>query len=257
MAQRGRPKKDEVRTKKPTQRTHPLIAAFGESYWVLPNNGGYCLYDTKRECKRANAQYVGKFYLSNNGERYVFNDDFIETVPELIETMDKYNATLPFSPEIYDPTYRKNYQIEMAVNDYLTSLGFKKISYRGVYGHIYELHDAYNQKVCAVEIETVEDTTKGCMRRWVFQTADANRIIEVPFSDLDSAIGACNSLLSSYCSMLNIQLLNMFNTMTDARASIMLDNTFDMKKASVTTLDARQQTIEFLEKELKRLKGED
>lgn len=233
-----------------------LISDFSDNFWIIENNGGYCLYDKSRYCKRANAQYLGKFYINNNGDKYVFNDDFYNTIPELIEAMDKYNATLPFSPEIYDPNYRKNYQIEMAVHDYLTSLGFKKINKRGVYRDIYELYDVFEQKICAVEIETVEDTTKGVMKRHVFQSESSYRLIEVPFNDLDSAIGACNSLISTYSTMLNVQMLNVFKTMTEARCSIMLDNTFNLKTFSIDTKDARQQAIEYLEKELKRLKGE-
>ena len=256
MAQRGRPRKGEERIRESIGRKPSLVMAFDDSYWVIENNGGYCLYDKNRYCKRANAQYLGKFYISNDGKKYVFNDNYYDTIGELIEAMDKYNATLPFSPEIYDPTYRKNVQIEMALHDYLSSLGFKKLHYRGVFSDIWELHDAYSQNVCAVEIETKMDSTIGYVRRHVFQTQEAERMIEVPFKDLESAVGACNSLLASYCSMLNVQLLNMFGNMTNARCSIMFDRTFDMKKASVETKDARQQAIEFLEAELKRLKGE-
>lgn len=254
MAQRGRPRKSEVTANKQTSVKNKLISDFGENFWVLPNNGGYCLYDKNRYCKRANAQYIGKFYISNNGDKYVFNDTYIDTIPELVKAMDKYNATLPFSPEIYDPTYRKNYQIEMALYDYLTSIGFKRLQQVGVYKEIFELFDAFCQKICAIEIETIEDTTTGVVRRWVYQSTNGHRVIEVPFKDLDSAIGACNSLLASYSSMLNVQMLNMFKSMTNARASIMLDSTFDMKKASLETKDARQQAIEYLEEELKRLK---
>lgn len=233
-----------------------LIKAFDDSFWVIQHDGGYCLYDKKRYCKRANAQYLGKFYINNDGTKYVFRDEYYTDKGGLIKAMDKYNAKLPFSAEIYDPTYRKNYQIEMAVYDYLLSLGFKRIGQKGVYNNMFELCDAYNQKICTIELITNEDTYTGVVRRLVYQAAYDYRIIEVPFKDMDSAIGACNSLLASYTSILNLQMLNIFKNMTDARASIMLDETFDMKKFSVDTKDARQMAIDYLESELKRLKGE-
>ena len=231
-----------------------LLDAFGDNFITIANNGGYCLYDTTRYCKRANAQYIGKFYLSNAMDKYIFQDRPYKTIEKLIEAMDKYNASLPFSPEVYDPTYRPNYQIEMAVYDYITSLGFKRIYPEGSIREMYELYEAFGQKVITIELITKEDSSEGIIRRWVYDNHNSAQMIDAPFKDLDSAVGALNSLLAAYCSMLQVQMLNMFKAMTTARCSVMLDSTFDMKKADVLTKDARQETIEFLEQELKRLK---
>lgn len=249
MAQRGRPSKSD-------KKTSNLINAFDDNFWVLPHDGGYCLYDRTRYCKRANAQYLGKFYLSSRGDKYVFMDEYYDDIKSLIDAMDKYNEALPFSPEIYDPTYRKNYQIFMACYDYLTRLGFKKVNKVGVYRDVFILNDAYEQNICELEIETVKDTTKGVIRRWIYQNLWDGRVIEVPFISLETAIGAINSQVANYTTMLQAQLLNLFDDMTNERATIMLDNTFNINKGSQEYKDARQQTIEYLEAELKRLKGE-
>lgn len=247
MTKRGRPK---------TEEKHSLINAFGENFWVIPWDGGYCLYDKTRYCKRANSQYLGKFYIASRGDKYVFQDEYYDNTKSLIEAMDEYNKNLPFSPEIYDPTYRKNHQIKMAAYDYLTSLGFKIQNKAGVLNDIYILNDAYEQKICELEIETTTDTTKGIVRRWIYQTALDGRVIEVPFTNLDTAIKAINSQIANYTLMLNVQALNLFKDMTEERATIILDNNYDIKKGNQQYKDARQQTIEYLEKELKRLKSE-
>lgn len=236
------------------QKQQVLLDAFGDNFVIIANNGGYCLYDKTRYCKRANAQYIGKFYLSNAIDKYIFQDRPYESVESLVGAMDKYNTTLPFSPEVYDPTYRPNHQIEMAVYDYITSLGFKRIQPKGSIQEMYELNEAFGQKVITIELITNKDTSEGIIRRWVYNNQESAQMIDAPFKDLESAIGALNSLLAAYCSMLQVQMLNMFKNMTTARCSIMLDSSFDMKRADMQTKDARQETIEFLEQELKRLK---
>lgn len=50
--------------------------------------------------------------------------------------------------------------------------------------------------------------------------------------------------------------MNVLNALTESRASQVLDVTFDVKKLSAYKEDAKQKTIEQLENELKRLKGE-
>ena len=262
MAKVGRPRKSESRTAEIRDReyckalSHPLIRPFDDTFWIIPHDGGYCLYDRTRYCKRANAQYLGKFYISSGSDRYVFRDEYYEDAKSLICAMDKYNATLPFSPEIYDPTYRKNCQIEMASYDYLTSLGFKKLNDLGIFKDIFILNDAYEQKICELEIETVKDTTRGVVRRWIYQNKWDGKVIEVPFINLETAIGAINSQLANYTMLLHAQLLNLYEDMTKERATIVLDNTYDKAKGTSQYKDARQKTIEYLEKELKRLKGE-
>lgn len=260
MGKVGRPRKSEQKTYENEDRAYyqakryPLIKAFDDNYWVLPHDGGYCLYDRTRYCKRANSQYLGKFYLSSRGDRYSFRDEYYDDIKSLVGAMDKYNETLPFSPEIYDPTYRKNWQIVMATYDYLTSLGFNKVNRIGVFKDIFILKDAYEQKILELEIETVKDTTRGFVRRWIYQKQFDGRVIEVPFFNLETAIGAINSQVANYTTMLQAQLLNLFEDMTNERATIVLDNTYDKKKGSNQYKDARQQTIEYLESELKRLK---
>lgn len=248
MAQRGRPSKSD-------KKTSNLINAFDDNFWVLPHDGGYCLYDRTRYCKRANAQYLGKFYLSSIGDKYVFRDEYYDDIKSLTEAMDKYNATLPFSPEIYDPTYRKSFQIEMALHDYLTEIGFKPVPWKlnstRQHDSEYEIADAYGHKLITIIVEVEFNSSKGMIRRLI----NTDSWQESPFIDLDSAIAACNSILAGYFSVVQAQLMNALNKLTTARAALVLDKHFDWKTLSSYSEDATQKTIDYMEAELKRLKG--
>ena len=101
-----------------------LLDALGERYVVLEHDGGYCLYDKQRPAKRSNAKYIGKFYISSDKKQYAFNDKYYKDVESLVKAMDDYNATLPFDADIYCPIFKNSYRIEIALHDYLESLGF-------------------------------------------------------------------------------------------------------------------------------------
>ena len=229
-------------------RPKKLLQTFDKRYQVIEHDGGYILYDKEGKSNRANALYLGYFFISTDGNKFSFNGDYYDTVDTLIEAMNAYNSTLPFDAEIYNPMYRKHCKIEMALHDYLKSLGltwdFRKRKY--------DLTDAYGQPICSVSYDVKEDTTEGNIVRYIRD----GQWTEAPFTDLDSAIGAVNEILALYCISINATTMNVLNGLTNARSSLILDKTFSVKTLSVYTEDAKQRTIEHLEKELKMLKGE-
>lgn len=230
-----------------------MLNAFAENYVALDHNGGYCLYDKSRKSKRSNYAFIGKFYISNDRKHYVFNDDSYNTPEELVEAMDKYNETLPFSPDVYDPIYRKHCKIEFALHDYLGSLGFKMEWGKGdpAFGVVYSVKDMYGATMLELLVHVKEDTTEGCIIRNISES----KWTEASFTDLDSAVGAVNSVLSAYLTVFNAQVVNMFSKMTTARASTILNKSFDMRSLTAYAEDAKQKMIKTLEEELARLKG--
>ena len=230
-----------------------LIKLFGDRYYVIENNGGYRVYDKERKAKRSNFLFIGKFYLSTDNKHYVFNEDRYDSVESLIGAMDAYNAKLPFSSENYDPLYRKHILIEFCIDDYLKGLGFEC---NWMEGHgfvsVYRLKDAYGETICKLRIKTNEDTTSGIVFRDIFN----DKWQEASFTDLDSAIGACNSLLAAYCALLDARMMNLLNKMTNDRAGEVLYKSFDIRTLNTFVEDAKEKTIEYLEAEMKRLKGE-
>lgn len=239
----GRPSNTDISKK-------ALLAAFGRQYHVIEHDGGYLLYDCNRQSKRANALYLGRFYLSSKGDRYVFNDSYYESVGALVDAMDKYNETLPFSQDIYNPIYRKNYQIECAIHDYLSGLGF--VHTYTARSPRYILSSPYGESICVIEVNTKMDSQDGSLDRIISE----NKWVSADFHDLDSAIGACNSLIVCHCALVQSKLMNVLSSLSKQRASMVLNNTFDIKSLSVYSDDARLKTIQYLEEELKRLKGE-
>lgn len=230
-------------------RKNSLLSALGEKYHAIEHNGGFLLYDNTRQGKRSNVLYLGKIFLSTDGKKYVFNDDYYESVDTLVKAIEDYNATLPFDADVYNPIYRKNYKIECILHDYLDSLGFKH-SYSSS-DTLYSLPDAYGQAIVLMKFDVKEDSEDGVVRRLIPNTG---KWVEAKFNDVDSAIGACNSIIAAQCAIVNAQLVELLGKMTKHRVGEFMDMTFDIKSLSTYSEDAKKKTIEQLEEELKRLK---
>ena len=207
-----------------------ILTNFGDKYEILEWDGGFLLYDTTQ----------------SDGTRYVFNDDYYDSIDSLVNAMGDYNATLPFDAELYNPVFRKNYKVECILNDYLVSLGFKRDPFSGKYN----LLDAYGQPICVIVYEVKDDTEDGSVSRLI---ANTDKWVDAEFHNIESAIGACNSLIVSQCAYVNAQLVGVLSKLTNSRAAF-IDKTFDIKSLSVFAEDAKEKTIKQLEEELKRLK---
>ena len=227
-----------------------LIKAFGDRYSVLEHDGGYVLYDKERQGKRNNYYYIGKFYINTGGDKYSFMDGYYADKDALISAIEEYNKTLPFDAENFAPIYRKNYVIESCLDDYLTGLGFKREW--GNNESFYVLKDAYEQKICTISIKVEMDTTNGKVARVI---PNSDTWTEAEFTDLESAIGACNSIIGMYCLAIHAKTTNLLKDMTKARCSSVLDKTFNVQALEIYSQDTKEKTIEYLEAELKRLKG--
>ena len=264
MAKVGRPRKvnpEETYEATKIKMSHKArLAAFGSRYDCIAWDGGYILYDLETPGKRANHKLCGRFYLSTRTNAcYVFNDYYYDTPEDLLKAMDKYYSSLPFDAEIYNPINRKNYVIECAAHDYLTSLRFKYEkghSRNNFSGDKYNLSDVYGHHLCCIEVMTKFDTSEGKVMRRILMTDKQESWQEAYFTDLDSAIGAINSIVAGYLAIVQSQLMNSLKSLTNSRAAIVLNQTFNVGTLSTITEDAKKQTIEYLEAELKRLKEE-
>ena len=230
------------------------LAAFGERYDCLSWDGGYLLYDKTIPGKRANHKFCGRFYLSTQGScQYVFNDSYYDSPEDLLKAMDAYYSSLPFDAEIYNPINRKNYVIECAAHDYLISIGFI-CDKKGVRCDKYNYSDVYGQHICFLEVYTEFNTSKGKIKRKILSTDKIESWQEVEFTDLESAIGAINSLIASYLGIVQAQLMNSLRKLTSSRAAKVYTRTFDASTLTTYTEEAKAKTIEFLESELRQLK---
>lgn len=233
-----------------------LLDALGERYEVLEHDGGYCLYDKERPAKRTRYKYIGKFYISSDKKQYAFNDKYYKDVESLVKAMDDYNATLPFDADIYCPIFKNSYRIEIALYDYLESLGFttdRWIALRS--GTRYIKNDCFGQCICDLTVWVKGETTEGVITRNIL-TPDKSKVFatESPFEDLDSAIASINVILATYVASINAAAMNILNKITHSRSALLLDTTFDLRKMTKFTEDGREKMIKVLEKELAELK---
>ena len=234
-----------------------LLDALGERYEVLEHDGGYCLYDKERPAKRTKYKYIGKFYISSDKKQYAFNDKYYKDVESLVKAMDDYNATLPFDADVYCPMFKNSFRIEIALYDYLESLGFTKE--RGIAlisGTRYIKNDCFGQCICDLSVWVKDETTEGVITRNIL-TPDENKVFttDSPFNDLDSAIASINTILATYVASINAAAMNILNKITHSRSALLLDTIFDVRKMSKFVEDGRKKMVEVLEKELEQLKG--
>ena len=229
-----------------------ILDALGERYDIIEHDGGYCLYDKERPAQRMNHKYIGKFYISSDKKRYVFNEKYYNDVGGMVEAMDAYNSTLPFDIEVYCPLFRDSFRIECALHDYLGSLGFE----RNWGSDVYVLHDCYGQTICELSTYVKSGTTKGVITRHIVTPDKSKRFsTDSPFADLDSAIASVNTILATYVASVNAVTMNVLNKITNSRSALLLNSTFDARTLSKFTEDGREKMIEVLEKELDQLKG--
>lgn len=235
-----------------------LLDALGERYEVLEHDGGFCLYDKERPGKRTNCKYIGKFYISSDKKQYAFNDKYYKDVESMVKAMDDYNATLPFDADIYCPIFKNSFRIEIALHDYLESLGFTMD--RGIggnYGTRYIKNDCFGQCICDLTVWVKNETTEGVITRNIL-TPDKSKEFRTdsPFADLDSAIASVNTILATYVASINAAVMNILNKITRSRSALLLDATFDVRKMTKFAEDGREKMIKVLEKELAEMKGE-
>lgn len=250
MAQRGRPRTRSTESQRPA--VSALVSAFGgDQYIVIPWDGGYCLYDKTLPSNRANAAFLGKFYLSTNGTKYVFNDLYYDDTESLLKAMENWMSQQPFDRAVYDPTYRAHMRVFFVVADYLNELGFKRSKRMGYNDEdIFELKDIYGFVLCEMMLSLKHDTTEGSVSRII----NGSTWQEAEFTNFNSAIGACNSLLAAHILPMNSQTANVLDKMTTSRASTVTTHFVDEKTLSHYSGDAKAATIKRLEDELKRLK---
>ena len=225
-----------------------LLSAFGDRYRVNKYNGSYILYDKEGHARRETMLFVGQFYLTDKKDGYIFNDKVYYTTEELIDAMKAWGKTLPFDVELYNPLYKPSYRIECGIHDYFKSMGFET---DWLYRHnTFILKDCYGKEICSFIFNIDEDTAKGDI---VFNINDG-KWIQSEFTDLESAVGAVNTMIAPYCAILQSKFTQVFSKMTKARVNSLSTVKFDLSKLQVSTTNSIDSTIEMLENEIKLLK---
>ena len=209
-------------------------------------NMKYVLYKMEPSL-HANTTYLGTFEIHKNRRDLIFNKGLYNIFDSMVADMEDYNKTLPFDSAIYDPMYRVNARIEMALSDYLKELGLDFDWEKD----LFVFRDIHGTVIFGLRFDVKEDTTNGKVQRFNPQTDNWS---EATFTDLETAVAACNSLISIYAGTLNAQTAKLLSGLTESRVKEVLDKSIDYNNFQIITEDAREKAIAFMEAELKRLK---
>lgn len=228
-----------------------LVTKFPEDiYKLTPWGDGYLIYDKTKPSNRSKWKYLGFIKLSNNNNNYIFNNKKYTDPASLIKDIEEYNSTLPFDPEIYNPSYRENYKIEMAVDDYLKGLGFEVPSTGS--GEVYTLKANNNATICEIRVKIDFDSTKG----EIMTFPNDNSIVTCKFDGLDSAIGAINSIISPDLLIIQSKIVGSLCKLTTQRSNDAVNKIkFEPNTLSATIVDFKKELIERLKEELKNLES--
>lgn len=222
-----------------------LLGNFADKYALLECQGGYCLYDKERKAPRSKYKYLGLIYLSIKDNGYVFEKNVYKDVKSLVDAIDKYNANLPFDTDIYNPIYRLDYRIKMAIHDYLESMHFKNDMHSD---GLYFLEDAYKQRIFTLNVRVNEDGS-GI----IFQKIKESSQLECAFADLWSAISAVSTIVGSYLITVQGIIAQSLHIMTTSRTNIS-EVGFNWHTLEPYSSDVTEKTIELLQSEIDRLK---
>ena len=233
------------------QKQKALLDALGNRFTTIEYDGGYLLLDKEQKAtltQQSYGKYIAKIYLSSDGDYYVYQDVRYKDKDTLLTAIEEYNATLPFSVEIYNPSFIPSYRIEAGLSQYLRSLGF--VHDWGTEG--YTLKDAYGISVCNIVVDVDRDSTNGKVTKVI----SSSQWQDAEFTDLTTAVAAVNSLISLSFSCLQAQTMNVLKNMTSSRVTKILDHKLVNNGMEEYITNAKDEAIAYLEQELKRLKEE-
>ena len=236
-----------------------------EHFHVTEHDGFYLLFDKEiNTSKYLNRKYYGKIkydskdittilFMDNGGTLSFYKDTPIDM---FVKNIINYADSLPYPSCFYNPQFRKNVFIELCVNDYLKKLGFISINgYSGSQTFVLRGYNPFKKDsdYITLTFKVNDDTTNGR----VSMINNTFNWMEVPFTNLDEAIGAINSLikpvlLSSVALSID-KLENISDNLSNLDSAE--DNVIDAKSAKVYVSDAKEKVIKVLEDTLSKLKG--
>ena len=208
----------------------------------------FCVHEANTRSIYLNLEkFIGYFTLPEKMNGYVFRNNLYENANDVIDAMKAYNSTLLYDPELNYPFFRKDFKLEAALRTYLEKMSIK-MSKNSVQSFVYK--DMFGIEMFTIQLnldKDFENTFKGTLTIGL----NADTFMDSSFDSIDSAIGACNSLISFYCITHNN--MDLLGNLTEARNSTE-EVTIDYSSFSVMKHNAVKKTISLLEKELEKLR---
>lgn len=238
--------------RKATIQKKAMLDALQSRYHTIEWDGGYNLYDKTKPARFTNAgDFVAQVYLNNECTKYVYNKKRYDSVEDLSKAIDEYIVTLPFYWGNYDPCYKECYFIERCIRDYMERLGYELVwdPGRNDNGH-YVIKGVYGDIISEWNISVDYDKSTGSIYKFLTKF----QWVENKFDGLDDAIGAINATIAPECLAKGGSMISVLEKMSNDRAGSA--SIGSIQGCNVYIENQKQKTIERLEMELKRLKGE-
>jgi hypothetical protein len=206
----------------------------------------WCLYDSKTKA------FLAKFTVDRVGKIW-FNGVAHKNASDLLEAVSKYNSSLYFPSDTYNPDYSKEAVDEMRLHDTMIESGLK-MSTNGIYGKpgTYELVDDMGAKFATVRSGVAENRSFADLvlseNSWIPLKEDNTPL------DEDSCKAIKSYLAATYVYHISV-LVNAMSEMGElSRLDDIKVKTLDPKRLTVETSSAKDTIVRMLEDTLSRLK---
>lgn len=206
----------------------------------------WCLYDSNTK------GFLAKFTIDRVGKLW-FNGVAYKNASELLEAVSKYNSTLYFPSDTYNPDYRKEAVDEMRLHATMRESGLK-MSKLGGYSKsgAYELVDDMGAKFATVRSGVAENRSFANLvlseNSWIPLKDDTAPL------DEDSCKAIKSYLAATYMYHISV-LVNAMGEMGElSRLDDIKVKTLDPKRLTVETSSAKDTIVRMLEDTLSRLK---
>lgn len=229
-----------------------MLEALEPKYSILKWENGYNLYDNNRKAQYCNGgAFVAHIEIDNGN--YIYQGNKYNNVEDLTNAIESYIVTLPFNHEFYDPVYNKTYFVEMCCNEYLNKLGFTRTRDLTKDFNTYEYKNPLLGDTLFKLRVVIDDRDKTTGK--IYQNITDFKWIEVPFKDLESAIGAINSIVAQNAFIGATSSLKILSGINDMRSDDIVNMVNVSSVFRTSTTDMQEQLIPLLEKELAILKN--
>ena len=244
--------------------TNEILKALNESYFVCKayngEKGEYDVYANDDKCGR---QFVCRVIVSNTAKKSViYNGVKYTNTEKWINEVNKFNDSLFFPADCYDPNFRKSCKEEQKINWYLTKvLKMKRGSWEDGARDEYIMRNVYGDPILTISYRmdynygaNEEDTGSGL----IYSGLNGGSFISPTFKDAEEAVNIINTIIGVE-SIVNLN--NSMEVLTNLKGGF-----DDMKNVKVETFETvlygggqkyKDKVIPILENLLKKLKETD
>lgn len=241
--------------------TNEILKVLNESYFVCKayngEKGEYDVYANDDKCGR---QFVCRVIVSNTAKKSViYNGAKYTNTDKLINDVKKFNDSLFFPADCYDPNLRKSYKEEQKINWYLTKvLKMKHGSWEDGVRDKYVMQNVYGDPILTISYRmdyNYEDNEENTGSGLIYRGLNGGSFISQAFKDAKEAVNIINTIIGVE-SIVNLN--NSMEALTNLKGGF-----DDMKNVKVETIETvlygggqkyKDKVIPILENLLKKLK---